>query len=73
MKDAENQKQINQCKSEIIKIATKMIEDKIDLIEGCRKITTLQYNLDDPDDIFLTFRGIETETETFPIGSVRNT
>ncbi|ACB53734.1 hypothetical protein cce_4386 [Crocosphaera subtropica ATCC 51142] len=76
--------QLNQIKYEIIETAKKMIENKIDLIEGCRTINRLQYKLDisdkplnirdDLNDAFLTFKGVASETDDIPIGeAMRNT
>ncbi|EAZ90476.1 DUF2489 domain-containing protein [Crocosphaera chwakensis] len=84
MQNYNTPKQLNQIKSEIIETAKKMIENKIDLIEGCRRIDDLKYELDfrdqsldtddDFDDAFLTFKGVTSETDDIPIGeAMRNT
>ncbi len=39
---------MKEIKAEIIEIATKMIEEKIDLLEGCRILVHLQGKLNDP-------------------------
>jgi hypothetical protein len=68
-----SKEQIFKIKFEIIKIADKMIKDEIDLIEGCRQITSLQSKLNNSDSAFLVFRGIASETYDIPIGKERNT
>ena len=68
-----NQGQKVKIESEIIEIVDKMIKNRIDLLEGCRKITSLQYQLNNPDDVFLFFRGIVSETDDICLGEERST
>jgi hypothetical protein len=68
-----SEEQIVKIKSEIIEMADKMMADQMDLIEGCRRITSLQSKLNNFDDVFLVFRGIASETYDIPIGAERNT
>ena len=57
---------------ELIAVAEAMIEGKINLIEGVRKITTLRHVVGNPDDkLFMPIRAIESETDHFPIGPAR--
>lgn len=57
---------MKEIKAEIIEIATKMIEEKIDLLEGCRILVHLQGKLNDPPEAFFILRGIDSETDIFP-------
>ena len=68
-----NKEQKVKIESEIIEIVDKMMKNRIDLIEGCRKITSLQYQLNNPDDVFLFFRGIASETDDICLGEERST
>jgi hypothetical protein len=44
----------------------------MNLIEGTRKITALRHEVENPDgEIFMIIGAIESETDHFPLGSVR--
>ena len=59
-------------KKEIIAIAQEMLSGKIHLISGCRMIRGLRYDTDRSDDeFFFTFRAVDSETDHFPLGKVR--
>ncbi|GAC1465351.1 MAG: hypothetical protein NVS2B14_19220 [Chamaesiphon sp.] len=58
---------MKQRKSEIIEMATKMINEQIDLLDGCRKLVYLQRKLEKPPEVFLLLRGIDSETDIFPL------
>jgi hypothetical protein len=73
MNETTNRDDLVKLKLKIVEIATKILEDKIDLIEGCRNLVTLHYDLDVPNDAFLFLRGVESETDYIPIGRVRDT
>ena len=59
--------------SEIYDIATQMLQGQIDLIEGCHNITSLSYQLNKTNNVFLFFKGIASETEHFPFSKIRDT
>jgi hypothetical protein len=43
------------------------------LIEGCRTICRIRHRLDDPENaVFLPIRGVDSETDHFPIGEARS-
>ncbi len=44
-----------------------MIEEKIDLLNGCRTLVHLQRKLNNPPEAFFILRGIDSETDIFPI------
>lgn len=49
-----------------------MINNDTDLIEGCRKLTSLCEQVDEGEnEIFFPIVAIESETDHFPIGSMR--
>ena len=49
-----------------------MISGQMHLIEGCRKLTTLSEQIDDGEnELFFPIISIESETDHFPIGSMR--
>ncbi len=59
-------------RQEIVELCTLMIDNDIDLIEGCRKLTSLCEQVDDGEnEIFFPIVAIESETDHFPIGSMR--
>lgn len=61
-----------QMKKEAIAIASSMIDEEINLIEGCRLISSLRHRIGDPDNkIFIPFRSVDSETEHFPLGEMR--
>jgi hypothetical protein len=69
---------MNQAKSEIRQLAQKIIDNQIDLVEGCRKIDQLSYFLDDSglyngNKDLLFIKGICSESDRFPLGKVRET
>lgn len=60
-------------RSEVVAIASRMLAGRINLIEGTRCICALRFGTEDPDNkVFLTFRAIESETDTYPLGAVRS-
>ena len=59
-------------RGELVSTARAMISNEINLIEGLRKITSLRFDVGDPDnEVFLSIRGMESETDNFPIGAMR--
>ena len=59
-------------RTELVTVAEAMIDGKMNLIEGVRKITALRHDVENPDDeIFMPIRAIESETDHFPIGAAR--
>lgn len=60
-------------RSELVETASKMLDGELDLIEGCRRIVRLRFELDEPEDeIFLPLVGVESETDDLPIGNLRD-
>lgn len=58
---------------ELVKLANTMLADNINLIEGIRQICGLRFAVADPEnEVFLAIRGIESETDTFPLGQARS-
>jgi hypothetical protein len=59
-------------KAEIVATAQAMLTGETGLIEGCRRICKLRHEVGDPENpVFLPIRGIESETDHFPLGEVR--
>ncbi len=55
-----------------VEIASKILDGQIGLIEGVRKLVSLQNEIGNSnDEEFLVFKGVESETDTFPIGDAR--
>jgi Protein of unknown function (DUF2489) len=57
---------------ELVSLASSMLAHKANLIEGVRQICILRFAVEDPEnEVFLAMRGIESETDTFPLSSMR--
>jgi hypothetical protein len=64
---------VNSKRDELLLVTYEMLTDKINLIEGVRRICSLRFLIDDPENqVFLSMRGIDSETDHFPIGDVRS-
>jgi len=60
-------------RSELVAVATAMLEDRVKLIEGARKICALRHQVGDPEnEAFMPIRAIESETDHFPLGKMRD-
>lgn len=63
---------VEAAKAHLISTADAMLQGRLQLIEGCRRIWHLSHELGDPDNpVFLPIRAIESETDRFPLGEVR--
>lgn len=59
---------------ELVNLARGMVSGEVHLIEGVRKLCSLRFEVEDPENkVFLAVRGIESETDHFPLGSKRST
>ncbi len=57
---------------ELISVASAMIDGRLNLIEGVREINRLRFGSINPDDaVFNVIRGVDSETDHFPIGKLR--
>lgn len=60
-------------KAELIAVANTMLDGKMNLIEGVRKICSIRFAVGDPDnDVFMPMRAIDSETDHFPLGEMRS-
>ena len=69
---------MNQAKFKIRQLAQQIINNQIDFIEGCRKVTQLSNYLNNSDierldKHLLVIKGISSESDRFPVGKVRAT
>ena len=63
----------NHAEKEIIEISSLMLEGELDLIEGCRKLVALFHQTSDAgNEAFFPIRGVDSETDHFPLGSMRD-
>jgi len=70
MDDPPNQVPARRC--ELVAIATEMLAGRVNLIEGVRRICALRFAVEDPEnEVFLPIRAVESETDSFPLGSMR--
>lgn len=59
-------------RKEIVDACLRLINDEINLIEGCRKLIFLRNYFDlEEDPCFLPFVGVVSETDDYPVQSVR--
>ena len=62
----------SQKRLELVRVAHEMLEARMDLIEGVRRICGLRHQVGDPDNpVFMPIRAIDSETDHFPIGQMR--
>lgn len=60
-------------KAELRSVATSMLEGRLHLIEGVRKICALRFNIDQPGhEVFVPVIAVDSETDHFPLGKMRN-
>ena len=65
-------KELSPRRQELIDVARAMLDGKMHLIEGVRKMASLRYDIGEPDDpIFHPILAIDSETDRFPLGQVR--
>jgi hypothetical protein len=57
---------------ELVRVAQTMLEGKINLIEGARKICALRYEVNNPEnDVFIPLVAVDSETDHYPLGKIR--
>jgi len=60
-------------RNELVVVANSMLDERMNLIEGVRKICSLRFTVGDPEnDVFMPIRAIDSETDHFPIGEIRS-
>lgn len=63
---------ITRGKAQIVAVAQMMLDGRIHLLEGVRKLTSLRFDVEDHENpVFLIFRGVDSETDHLPLGAVR--
>ena len=68
----EQTERVAEKRRELVSIASSMLAGETNLIEGVRQICALRFAVEDPEnEVFLAIRGIESETDTFPLGPMR--
>jgi hypothetical protein len=59
---------------ELTDMARAMLDGRVHLIEGVRRICTLRFEVQDPEnEVFLPILAIDSETDSYPFGAVRAT
>lgn len=59
-------------RAELVDVATAMIDGKMHLLEGVRKITALRHEVENPDaEMFMPIRAVDSEADHFPVGDMR--
>ena len=63
---------VQQKRRELVSVAQAVIDGVLNPIEGCRIIDSLRFSVKDPENkVFLPIRGVDSETDIFPLGEVR--
>lgn len=63
---------VTEKRSELLAVASAMLDGRMNLIEGARRVCALRHATGDPDNkVFMPIRAIESETDHFPIGETR--
>ena len=64
---------VKQKRQELVGVARAMLDGRMDLIEGCRQILALRFQVNGSDDeAFLPFQGFDSQTDHLPKGDARN-
>lgn len=64
--------QVSVQRHELVAVASGMLAENVNLIEGVRRICALRFEIKDPEnEVFLPIRAIESETDSFPLGAMR--
>ena len=59
-------------KAELVGVAKAMLQGEVHLIKGCRRLCSLRDKIDDSENrVFLPIEGIESDTDHFPLGKLR--
>src|SRR4051812_35332439 len=67
-----NEEQWNALCAQVTCTASGILDGSIDLITGARRLASLSHDVHaDRDPDFVTFIGIDSETDEFPLGTVR--
>ena len=62
-----------QARREIVETATAMLSGTLDLVMGCRRLCELRHMMVASDsELFLPIIGFESETDCYPVGSIRD-
>jgi hypothetical protein len=68
----ENHESFEEKRQELVSVAKTMLAEDVNLILGIRRICALRFAIGDPDnEVFLPIRGIDSETDVFPLGDMR--
>ena len=60
-------------RAELVAVAQAMLDGRLHLIEGARKICALRFAVGEPDnEVFMPIRSTESETDHFPLGEMRS-
>ena len=67
----DQRERISAQRHELVAVASGMLAGNVHLIEGVRHICALRFAIGDPEnEVFLSIRAIESETDSFPLGAM---
>jgi Protein of unknown function (DUF2489) len=56
----------------LVVVLDALLSEKIGITEGCRRVVRLRFELsEERSKLFLPFVGVDSETDAFPLGEVR--
>ena len=57
----------------LVVVLDALLSDRISITEGCRRVVRLRFELaEESSELFLPFVGVDSETDAFPLGEVRD-
>ena len=57
----------------LVVVLDALLSDRISITEGCRRVVRLRFELNEErSKLFLPFVGVDSETDAFPLGAVRD-
>jgi hypothetical protein len=63
---------VNRKRQELVEVARAMLDGRLDLIVGCRRVLALRFQVSASDDeVFVPFQGFDSQTDHLPKGDVR--
>ena len=57
----------------LIEVLSDLLADRVGITEASRKVASLRFSLgEESNELFFPFVGVDSETDAFPLGDVRN-
>lgn len=70
----QNTETFESTRRELVAVAESMLAGETNLLEGVRRVCALRFTVEDPqDEVFMSIRAIDSETDHWPLGTTRAT